>query len=131
MRYIFLLLLPLISACGDEYASIPTSTGSEWEISGVVFNVETGQPVAGQNVEVVRLERNCRWCKMRGINFVSTDTDSAGHFVVKSSVVGVYDLYAVSKKNNFCRARVSLGHLKSQQKRVELKIPHKGCVARL
>jgi hypothetical protein len=131
VRYLFLLLLPLICACGDEYASVPTSTGSEWEITGIVFDGETGQPIAGQSVEMVRLERDCRWCKMRGIHFVSTATDSAGHFVVRSSVMGVYGLSAVSSDNSFCVASMSLGHLKSQKKRAELRIPHKDCVPRL
>lgn len=131
MRYLFLLLLPLICACADEYASVPTSTGSEWEISGVVFDGETGQPIAGQNVEVVRLERNCRWCTMRGIHFVSTATDSDGHFVVRSGVMGVYGLSAVGSDNSFCVASMELGQLRSQRKRVELKIPHKDCIPRM
>lgn len=92
---------------------------------------ETGRPIAGQSVDLIRLERSCRWCKVRAVDFVTTATDSTGRFVVNSRVVGVYDLYAVSSKNGLCADSKALGHLSSQKMSVKLEIPHKGCIARM
>jgi len=131
VRYLFLLLIPLIGSCSDEYTPVPTSNGPAWEISGVVLDGGTGRPIAGQSVDLVRLERSCRWCKVRAVDFVTTATDSAGRFVFNSRVVGVYDLYAVSSKNSFCADSKALGYLSSQKMSVRLEIPQKSCIARM
>jgi hypothetical protein len=68
---------------------------------------------------------------MRAVDFATTATDSAGRFALNSSVVGVYELYAVSSKNRFCADSQALGHLSSQKMSVKLEIPQKGCVARM
>ena len=127
----FLVMALALSACSDPYSSTINRVSSGWRISGTLTYQDSHTAIPDAEIEVVRVQRKCRFCEMGSVVFVTTKTDSNGRFEISSEVPGSYSIAASSKKNAICVAQKNLDLLSSQDLTVDLKMPESNCYMKM
>ena len=115
-----------VAACTDEYQAIAHSE-TRWTVEGTLVFAGSGKSIPNNKIEILRTQRDCRFCEIQGITLATTFSDSRGNFQIESHVPGVYELITSNPNNRICSGQAYLGHLTNQRKRVVVKVKENGC----
>jgi len=127
----FLAIVLALSACNDPYSSAIDRVPGGWRIHGTLVYQDSHVAIPDTEIEVVRVQRKCRFCEMGSVVFVTTKTDSNGRFEISSEVPGSYSIAAWSKKNSMCVAQKNLYFLSGQDLAIDLKMPETNCYMKM
>jgi hypothetical protein len=118
--------LVLITGCSDRYQPIPAE--GTWVITGTLIFADSGKPVANNKIELIRSQRACHFCEMRGVLVATVHSNSDGHFEIESNVPGTYNLVTTNPNNRICYGQAYLGYLKDRRVNVAVRVKENKCI---